>query len=245
MKQSGIIGLLILSLSWACHQEKTAEEIVLASVQAHGGDRVYNSQVDFDFRDKHYSANYKDGHYKLGRQFEDSSGFIQDVLTNEGFLRTINDSSIVLDEEWTGRYSRSVNSVVYFFRIPFVLTDPAVKLKHLGMGRLEGQEYFKIETTFGEEGGGEDYDDRFIYWINSTSFEVDYFAYSYSTDGGGKRFRKAINPRTIDGWLFVDHINYEPKDLEVSLDNYDQYFEEGGMNELSRIENLNIGVKYL
>ena len=245
MQQIIITGLLILSLLWACNQEKTAEEIVSAAVQAHGGDQVYNSQVDFDFRDKHYTAMYKDGHYKIERLFEDSVGIIHDVLANEGFFRTINDSSVVLDEKWTGKYSRSVNSVVYFFRIPFVLTDPAVKLHHLGSSTIKGQEYFKIEATFGKEGGGDDYDDLFIYWINSESFTVDYFAYSYSTDGGGKRFREAINPRTVNGWLFVDHINYEPADLEVPLDEYDRYFEQGGMKELSRIQNLNIEVKYL
>jgi hypothetical protein len=245
MSKSGLIGALLLSLAWACQQDKTAEEIVRASIMAHGGNSVYNSQVDFEFRNKHYTATYNDGRFKLERLFEDSVGIVHDILTNEGFQRNINDSSVVLDKEWTGKYSRSVNSVVYFFRIPFVLTDQAVMLKKLGTSTINGREYHKIEATFGEEGGGDDYDDRFIYWINTTTYTVDYFAYSYSTDGGGKRFRKAINPRTINGWLVMDYINYKPKDLEVPLDDYDRYFEEGGMKELSRIVNENVEVKYL
>jgi hypothetical protein len=239
------IGLFLVSLCWSCNQEKSAENVVQLTIEAYGGDRVYASQVDFDFRDKHYSAFYKDGHYQLQRLFEDSiGGIIQDVVNNDGFARTINDSSVILDEEWMGRYSRSVNSVVYFFRIPFVLTDQAVKLKKLANGTIDGQTYYKIETTFGEEGGGDDFDDRFIYWINIDNFNVDYFGYSYSTDGGGKRFRKAMNYRKINGWLMADYINYEPNDLTIPLDEYDVYFKEGGMKELSIIENENIVVEY-
>ena len=238
------IGLIFLSLSWSCTQEKSAEDVVRLAINAYGGEQVYQSQVDFDFRYKHNLAYYRDGHYQLERQFEDSVGLIHDVLNNDGFVRTINDSIVALDEEWTGKYSRSVNSVVYFFRIPFVLTDQAVNLKRLADATIDGQTYYKIEATFGEEGGGDDFDDRFIYWVNTDNYNIDYFGYSYSTDGGGKRFRKAMNYRKVNGWLMADYVNYKPKDLKVPLDDYDVYFEGGGMKELSIIENVNIEVEY-
>ena len=244
MTKNIFIGLVLLTLSWSCNQEKTAEQIVQSTIQTYGGEAVYSSKVAFDFRDKHYSAEYKDGLFQLERNFEGTLGMIRDVLNNDGFVRTIGDSAVALDEEWTGRYSRSVNSVVYFFRIPFVLTDAAVKLKRLPDGVIKGKTYYKIETTFGEEGGGDDFDDRFIYWINTENYNIDYFGYSYSTDGGGKRFREAINWRTINGLLVADFINYEPKDLTVPLDEYDVYFAEDGMKELSRIENKNITIEY-
>ena len=229
----------------SCAQNEPAEDLIAKSIQAHGGDQVYRSIVSFDFRDIHYIASYDEGMFTLERLFEDSVNTYHDVLDNEGFIREVNGEVVELDEEWTGKYSRSVNSVIYFFRIPFVLQDDAVILNRLRDGAIEGQSYYKVEATFNEEGGGEDFDDRFVYWINTDNYEIDYMAYSYSTDGGGKRFRKAINERKVNGWLVKDYINFEPKDLDVPLDDYDQYFADGGMKELSRIENVNIKVEYI
>ena len=110
---------------------------------------------------------------------------------------------------------------------------------------IENKDYFKIHISFAEEGGGEDFDDDFVYWINQETFLIDYFAYSYSTDGGGKRFREMINLREINGLKVMDYINYEPTDLSIPIESFDQYFEEGGLVELSRIENRNIEVNYL
>lgn len=240
-----IYAFSILLLSLGCTKQLTVDDIIDGSIEAYGGQKIFNSTIQFDFRDKHYLAKYHNHRYQLKRTFSDSTGQFIDELTNDGFTRIHNDTLVVLDEEWTGRYSRSVNSVIYFFRIPFILKDGAVKPELLESATIKDQNYYKIRVSFSEEAGGDDFDDNFIYWINQKSFNVDYFAYSYSTDGGGKRFREAINPRTIDGLFTVDYINYKPNDMEVEIENYDQYFLEGGMKELSRIENENVSIEYL
>jgi len=242
-------SLYFLSITFllaSCNpKQPTVDEIINKSVEAHGGERVFNSIIEFDFRDKHYFAKYHNYQFVLKRIFEDSTGQIVDELNNEGFVRLRNDSTMVLDEEWTGKYSRSVNSVIYFFRIPFVLKDPAVRAALIGETILNGTDYYKVQITFAEEGGGEDFDDSFVYWINMENYFIDYMAYSYSTDGGGKRFRKAINPRMVNGLRVVDYINYKPKDIQVPIVQYDTYFFENGLEELSRIENDNVSIEYL
>lgn len=235
----------ILTIAFSCTKEPSVNHLIDRSIEAYGGQKVFNSIIEFDFRNRHYLANYYNYKYLLKRTFSDSTGQFVDELNNDGFTRTHNDSLVVLNEEWTGKYSRSVNSVIYFFRIPFVLKDGAVKPELLGTATIKGQNYYKVRVSFSEEGGGDDFDDNFIYWINKDNYLIDYFAYSYSTDGGGKRFREAINPRTVNGFYTVDYINYEPKDLKVEIENYDQYFVEGGMKELSRIENENVSIEYL
>lgn len=238
------IGLLILV---ACSSEpKMAEEVIDMSIHAYGGEKMYRSDIEFDFRDKHYRALYDNGVMSYERMFDDDSlGYVHDVLNNDGFTRAVNGKAVELDDEWTGRYSRSVNSVIYFFRIPFNLNDPAVNTKLLGVEDILGKDYYKVRITFDQEGGGEDYSDSFVYWFNKENFYIDYFAYSYSTDGGGKRFRVTMNPREVNGLRVVDYINYEPKDLSIPIEDYNTYFIEGGLEELSRIENVNITVKYL
>ena len=233
-------------LTYSCSEkELTAEELIDRTITAYGGEQVFNSVIEFDFRDKHYIARYDNQRYSLKRIFSDSTGHIIDELYNDGFIRMRNDSLVNLDEEWTGKYSRSVNSVIYFFRIPFVLRDAAVRPEYLGEVKLRDKNYYKLRVNFTEEGGGDDFDDSFVYWIHQQSYRIDYLAYSYSTDGGGKRFREAINQREVNGLLVVDYINYEPSDLNVAIEDYETYFEQGGLVELSRIENRNVRIEYL
>ena len=235
------LGLLISS----CTPEPTAETILAKAIEAHGGNKIANSHVSFDFRDKHYKANYVDGNYTLSRHFSDTLGNkIIDKLTNSSFERYVNDTTTPLTDEWASKYSNSVNSVFYFFRLPHNLQDPAAILTYIGKGSIDGVSYNKIKVAFSEEGGGEDFDDLFVYWFNAEIHTLDYFAYEYATSGGGKRFRKAFNQRDENGLLVSDFINYKPKDLKVSIEEYDTYFSEKGLIKLSEIVNRNVKVTY-
>lgn len=236
--------VLLFVLS-ACTKEPAAEEILSSAIKAHGGDKVYNSTIAFDFRNKHYVGVYNGGKYELSRHFSDTLGNkIVDVLTNEGFNRSINDTTVAVTDEWAGKYSNSVNSVFYFLKLPFNLKDDAVILTYIGEGTIDNKPYYKLKVTFGEEGGGEDFDDVFVYWVNKETYTLDYFAYEYATNGGGKRFRKAFNQRSVNGWLMSDFINYKPKDLKVDIADYDTYFAKDGLKKLSEIVNKNVEVIY-
>jgi len=239
-----VSAFFLSSIFSSCTQELTAQEILANAIKAHGGDKVYNSNVSFDFRDKHYKGEYNRGQYKLARYFSDTlNNTYEDVLTNQGFQRKINDSIVSVTDEWIGKYSNSINSVFYFFRVPFNLKDDAVILTYLGKSTIEGTNYYKLKVTFSEEGGGEDFDDVFVYWFNDQTYRLDYFAYEYATEGGGKRFRKAFNQRDENGWLISDYINYKPKDIKVDIADYDTYFKDG-FKKLSEIVNNNVEVSY-
>lgn len=235
------LALLITS----CTEEPTAQNILAKAIEAHGGAKINNSQVSFDFRKIHYKANFNEGNYELSRYLSDSLGnVIKDVLTNANFERSINDTIVEVTDEWAKKYSNSVNSVFYFFRLPFNLQDPAAILTYLGKGTIDHVNYYKVKVAFNEEAGGDDFDDLFVYWFNADTYTLDYFAYEYATDGGGKRFRKAINKRNENGWLVNDYINYKPKDLTIDIEQYDQYFSSGGLKKLSKIVNKNVKVVY-
>ena len=81
--------------------------------------------------------------------------------------------------------------------------------KLLGETQIGDSQYYRVEVTFDEKGGGEDYDDIYIYWINKETFKTDYLAYEFNIDGGGTRFREAFNERIINGIRFVDYNNYK------------------------------------
>ena len=137
-----------------------------------------------------------------------------------------------------------VNSVVYFALLPYGLNDQAVNKIYVGQSTIKDEVYHKIKVTFNQEGGGEDFQDVFIYWVGEDDHKVDYLAYSYETDGGGIRFREAYNERVINGVRFVDYVNYKPKDIQ-DLEVLDQEFEKGNLEELSKIELTDIKVNRL
>ncbi len=242
-----ILFLFVVSSIYSCTEAPLdAQQIIDKSIESYGGQKLYTSDIEFDFRDIHYRSFTNWGEMSYERWIQhDSLGAIHDVLNNNGFVRTINDEVAILNEEWTGKYSRSVNSVVYFFRIPFNLNDDAVNKKLLPESTIDGKSYYKVHVSFNQSGGGDDFDDAFVYWIEKEKFIIDYFAYSYSTDGGGKRFRKMINQREVNGLQVVDYVNYEPESNEIAIESYDAYYEDGGMKELSQIINREVEVSYL
>ena len=245
MKHLIVVFIIVLSFISCSEQDNlTAEQIIEKSIQNYGGEAVFNSDIKFSFRDKNYRALYQNNTYQLERSYNDSSNIIKDILTNNNFTRTINDSVVNLSQEWIDKYSNSINSVIYFFRVPFHLNDEAVNKELIGTSSINDINYYKIKVWFNQAGGGEDFSDVFVYWINQNNYNVDYFAYSYKTSGGGKRFREMINPRRVNKLLVTDYINYEPKDTSIAIENFDNYFEQGGMKELSRIENKDVKVVY-
>lgn len=220
-------------------KQDQAQGIIDRAIAAHGGERFEDLGIAFDFRDRHYTAVRQGGVYTYTRSFTDSTGQVEDRLSNEGLVRKVNGRPVNLPEERKAAFSRSVNSVVYFALLPFGLNDPAVRKQYLGEVTIKQQPYHKVKITFAREGGGKDYEDEFIYWINQKTHVVDYLAYSFLTDGGGQRFRQAYQPQQVAGLRFQQYINYEPAQ-PAKLEELDKLFEAGQLKELSRIELENI-----
>lgn len=218
-----------------------AEEVISEAIEVHGGDLYDQVMVTFDFRDRSYVARKDEGSFQYERIFTDSTGSYRDVLDNEGFRRELNSRTIDVIDTMAAKYARSVNSVIYFALLPDALDDDAVIAEYLGTKEIKGKTYDKIRVTFRQEGGGEDHQDVFIYWFGQENRDMDYLAYLYYTDGGGIRFREAYNPRVVNGLKFYDFINYQPRDT-VILENIDDAYLNGELEELSRIELENIEV---
>lgn len=238
--------LFILVTITSCKKEipLSAQDIVDKTIEVSGGDKYLNAEIDFDFRDKHYRSVREGGKFQYERQFQDSIGVIKDVLNNDGFQRFVNDTLTKIPDSMAVKYTSSVNSVHYFALLPYGLNDAAVNKSSLGEVSIKDKLYHKIKVTFSQEGGGEDYEDVFIYWIEAGTFKADYIAYSYIEDDGvGIRFREAYNERFINGLRFVDYNNYKSEDATMDLLGLDKAFESGSLKLLSKIELENIEAK--
>lgn len=212
-------------------KELTAQEVIDNTMRVSGSDNIENATISFNFRDKRYTAIRNNGTFSLTRSFDS----IADVLTNKGFQRFIDGNPIELSDSLATVYSNSVNAVHYFSVLPYGLNDEAVRKKQLPSVNIQGQEYYKIQITFSENGGGKDHEDVFIYWIGKEDFMMDYMAYSFHTDGGGMRFRVVKNQHIVNGIRFVDVDNYKPKNAKLALVDIDRAFENMQLEKLSEI----------
>lgn len=219
------------------------QAIVDKAIEAHGGKKFENVKIEFDFRGRHYTSTRNGGIFTYTREFSDSAGRIKDVLTNDSFHREINGGLAKISEERAKAFTNSVNSVIYFALLPFGLNDPAVKKDYINETVIKDKTYHLVRISFEQEGGGKDYEDIFLFWISKDYFRVDYFAYSYKSDGGGIRFREAINPRTIGGILFQDYNNFKPGSDSVKLEQMQGLFETGGLEKMSVINLENVKVE--
>jgi hypothetical protein len=242
-----MLMFIMVVLPGCMHDEPVpeAQRIIDRCIEVHGGNRYLQSDVSFDFRGMHYRALRHNGLFSYERQFEDERGRIHDVLNNDGFTRTINNEPEMLDDEWAGRYKRSVNSVIYFALLPYALNDPAVRKEYLGMEIIADRDYHKIEVTFEQEGGGRDFEDVFVYWIHPDTYTMDYMAYEFFTDGGGIRFREAFNRQEAGGILFADYRNYQPVGSDITVYETGRAFVEARLEMVSLIELENIRVQPL
>ena len=235
------LSAIVLFIS--CSPTFTAQEIVDKSIEYSGLNNLKKSTVTFDFRDKSYLANRDNGQFELIRTFSKDSANYKDVLSNNGFRRFINKNEVELSEKDQNRFGNSVNSVHYFSVLPLGLNDKAVHKKVLPSVMINGLHYYKIQVTFSEDGGGEDFDDIFIYWIRKDTFQLDYLAYKYKTNEGGARFRELKEQCVKNGVRFVDYVNYKPERLDIDFYSIDKLYEEGKLRKVSEIVLENIEVQ--
>ncbi|MCW5516556.1 DUF6503 family protein [Muriicola sp. Z0-33] len=239
--------LLLLLILTGCAQksarELTAQQIIDKAIEVSGGERYEKSHFSFDFRDKQYllTRDMKTNKKLLIRMWKTDSTHIIDTKGSNFFKRVVDGKEAIIADSMAHKYANSINSVHYFAYLPYGLNDAAVNKKLLGEAKIKDSDYYKVQVTFNQEGGGDDYDDVYLYWFNKETFKPDYLAYEFHVDGGGMRFREAYNERYIEGIRFVDYNNYKPKE-DISIMDIEELFLAGELELLSKIELTNIEV---
>lgn len=217
--------------------------IIERAISAHGMEGMHAIEMQFMFRDRQYSILTDHGKYRFSRNFTDSLGrHIEDVITNEGLLRTVDGRPVKLTEKEIAAFTGSVNSVRYFFMLPYGLDEPAVEARYLAETTIKESNLARLEVTFDSKGGGTDHEDVYHYFFNRQTGELDYLAYSFDVNDGGIRFREAVNKRRVGGVLVQDYKNYGIDGEDRNLSDIDKRFASGELPLLSTIENTEISV---
>jgi len=245
MKRILFLPFVLLLLN-SCQPEKsvlTAQQIIDKSIEVSKTEKVTKAILSFDFRKRTYTAERNNGAFTLKRITTNDTETITDILSNSGFQRLLNGEPFAVVDSMAVKYSESVNSVHYFSILPHGLNDAAVHKKLLPEVAIKGKDYYKIEVTFDQEGGGVDFEDVFVYWIDKQSFKIDYLGYLFHVNGGGVRFREVSKEHIIEDVRLVDYNNYKPNNSELDVRDLDRAFENGGLTKVSEINMENITLK--
>ena len=146
-----------------------ASQIIQETIKAHGGELYDQANYQFVFRDKEYSFKNDGKNYTYTVKSTKDGTTTEDILENGAFSRQVNKKPIELTEKKKNSAIGSVNSVIYFATLPHKLNDAAVNKKFVEETTIKGQKYDVLKVTFNEEGGGEDHDDEYHYWINQNT----------------------------------------------------------------------------
>ncbi len=213
-----------------------------SAIAFHGGDIYDRLNTSFRFRERGYQIIRQSGKYDYYSMYRDSTGNHLRHLSNSGYTQTLNGVELKLNAKDSVARSASVNSVVYFALLPGLLDSPAAKKEFLGDEVIDDKSYIKVKVTFDQEGGGEDFEDVFLYWFSKENYAMDYLAYSYLEEEGGTRFRKAINRRRVNGLVYQDYINFKGPSPD-SLMFISDLFKAEKLDTLSLIELRNLRVE--
>jgi len=205
-----------------------AVTLVRAAREAHGSDRLDGRTLHFTFRGDAFSTWTDGGRFRHTRTSRDALGReVVITVDNDGVSRTVGGADAPFaDNAERMAAAEAVGSVVYFVRLPAPLTDPAVRVRALGRDTVAGAPYDALEVTFAQEGGGRDWQDRYVYWLHPERRTVDFLAYSYRETPGdtaraatGHRFRRVVGVQTVGGLRVQDYENLSADSL-ARLDDY-------------------------
>lgn len=234
-----VIFLLIACSGSKSSAYKTApskvEQVINNCYKAHGGDKYENAHFSFIFRGNEYIFKNNAKSYSYTAKKQKDGILTIDYMTNDGVTRTQDQKELELSAKKAGGIAYSLNSVIYFATLPHKLLDPAVNSRYQGETTVHDKVYHVIEIYFDQEGGGKDYEDSYYYWINKKTNLIDYLAYNYKVNGGGARFRKAYNTRTVGGIVFQDYTNYKAN-YDTPLADLPKLFEQDKLKILSEIK---------
>jgi hypothetical protein len=216
---------------------RQARAIIGEAIVADGLEGMDEAAFAFRFRDKEYRYQQTNGIYTYERWWTDSTTNVvtRDVLDNDGLVRYTDGQVADITEKKRKAYSNSVNSVIYFAFMPWVLGDPAVIPTYLGRDTIKGEVLDQIEIAFAKDNGGEDAEDEYMYWFAPDTRQLKYLAYSHP---GGKapRLREAHNERRVAGVLVRDYHNYNtPGNKARFIKALPATFNAGELNLLSEI----------
>jgi hypothetical protein len=222
--------------AWAEKVERL--EIVDRAIEYHGGAAFTSSEIRFELCSKSGCSTVRTrvdgGLFDHEVSARVSAGERRVRVTNDSVELTENGEPRPVAAEREQELRDWVMARIYFALLPFRLDDPSVYKQDLGLEEWDGRRLHKVKVTF-TPGSSTHARDEYLYWFDPASGRLEQFAYSYATDGGGLRFRRTFDHRTIGGIHFFDQQNYGVDGPGLAVDLVTPEYVERVMRHVSTI----------
>lgn len=219
--------------------------IVDRAIQHHGGDVYGKSEARLDVCSKSGCFRVETRATEGSLDFEVSGkarGKLREVRSWDGVTTVLEDGeAMAVSPDDLQPYLDWAMARIYFCFLPYRLNDPGVYKQDLGLTTWEGRHLHRIKVTF-EPGSSTDASDEYMYWFDPETARLEYFAYTYDDNGGGLRFRRAINHRRLGGILFFDQENLGTEGADLSVDAIDAAYVRDQLRYVSTVRFENIKV---
>ncbi len=249
-------GLLILAAGLTAAAPAAAAEqggsqpleIVSRAIEHHGGEVYRRSET---------SVELCSGSGCYGMNVRTDGGMYRHEVSGpyRGGIRAVRADNDSVSVSWQGEPVAATSEEwqslrdwatarIYFAFLPYRLNDPGVLQEDLGIEEWEGRRLHRVKVHF-EAGSSTDAEDEYLYWFDPDTARLEQFAYSFTGDPGGLRFRRLSNYRRVGGILFFDQANLGVEGAGLSVDEIDPAFVDARMRQVSKVELRGIEVSPL
>jgi len=196
-------------------------EIVGRSIEFHGGEVYGHSRSQLQLCSK--SGCYRvEARIDAGLFEIEAAGRVRERhrrvrITNDIVEYWQDGNAMEIEADRAESLRNWVMARAYFVFLPFRLNDDSVIQQDLGLEIWNGRPLHKVKVSFLPDSSS-GADDEFLYWFDPETARLEQFAYSFSGDPGGMRFRQAFNYRRIGGILFFDQENRGVEGDGLSVD---------------------------
>ena len=209
------IGLGLVFWQIACKPETTNNDpqyIIDQSLKAHGSKVFDQSIIEFKIGNRFYKSTRSQGQFRYERFWDSIGVTIHDDLTNNGLVRQIDQTEIILDTKKIDNYSSSLRLTMYHFALPFGFNDPAVIKTYLGEVILMEEPYHKIKISFKLNPNDRTiHDNVYIAWIHKKKFTMDYLAYVLKEpEDKATHFMQVVVAQKIESFRVQDYKVFKP-----------------------------------
>jgi len=242
-----LLPLWLPSLASAATEAQVEHNaIVDRAIAHHGGEAYEHSEASLDVCSKSGCFHVETRTLKNRFEFEvagKASGRQREVSSAGGTTTVkIDGETVAVDAAAKQRNIDWAMARIYFCFLPYRLNDPGVFKKDLGLTDWAERKLHRIKVTFAA-GSSTDASDEYMYWFDPETARLEYFAYTYDDNGGGLRFRRAINHRRFGGILFFDQENFGTEGAGLSVDLIDEAFVRNQLRHVSTVRLQDIEVR--
>ena len=199
----------------------TSLAIVDRAIEHHGGEIYEYSLTELEICSK--SGCFELRARRNGGEFDylakgEVRGTQREVRSTNDDVWLVEDGTTVeVDAERASGLRDWVSARIYYPFLPFRLNDESVFKQDLGLETWDGESLHKVKVSF-VAGSSTSAEDEYLYWFEPETGRLVQFAYGFSGNPGGLRFRRGLNYRRVGGILFFDQENLGLEGDGLSVD---------------------------